>query len=83
MIFLGIPALIVYVFGIPAFALTVLYNRRFRLGTPMVRSMIGFLYNGYKIYDPKHPKERTAFFWEIVVILRKIGVVFVSVFLKQ
>jgi hypothetical protein len=60
--------------GIPAFAFFKMYKRRNELGKQEVKEMFGFLYNGYK----KH-----AFYWEIVIMYRKICIIFISVFLNK
>jgi len=44
------------------------------LDTKVAKEKFGFLYNGYK---------RHNYFWEIVVMYRKIFCIFIAVFLKK
>lgn len=74
MFFVGIPALLLYTFGIPGFAFIILYQRRHQLADPRVKLQFGFLYDGY---------EHEYFFWELWVMIRKVLIIFVSVFLSR
>lgn len=66
--------LLLWVAGIPWAAFAVLREKRRQLGNSEVRQRYGFLFNGYK--------ER-AYFWESLVMLRKVAVIFVAVFLRS
>ena len=52
----------------------VLYKRRNNLSDPRVKLQFGFLYDGY---------EAEYYYWEFWVMMRKVMVIFVSVFLAQ
>ena len=45
-----------------------------RLDTDAVKQRFGFLYNGYK---------RQNYYWEIVIMYRKIFCIFIAVFLRN
>ena len=69
---LGLPSLVIWVLGFPlAFVALLIGAPR---DSPVTKLRYGFLYNGYK------PK---LFFWEAVVILRKVTVKAVSVVLSH
>ena len=70
----SLPALIVWGIGMPAIAIVLLRrnyvnNRLFEVRT---LSIFGFLYNGYKFQN---------YYWEIIILYRKVLIVFVLVFL--
>ena len=70
----GIPGVIGYVIGIPVVTFWVLYRRRFKLNIEgpageATRKTYGFIYQGYGI-----------FYWEVVIMLRKVSMVIVAVF---
>ena len=69
---IALPGLIIWVLGIPIFALLVLIKYRRRLDEIYVRKKIGFLFMGYR---------RKCFFWEIIITYRKLSIAFVSIFL--
>ena len=69
---LAAPSLIIWGFGIPGFALFILYRRRHKLSNLEIREKYGFLYNGYK---------EKMYFWEPVNMYRKIIIIMISVFL--
>eukprot|EP00760_Papus_ankaliazontas_P016627 PhM_4_TR16815/c1_g1_i2/m.104511 len=60
-----------YGVGIPLLGTIVLYRKRHKLLTQGVMSKFGFLYSGYRL---------TRYFWEFVIMLRKMLVVFIIVF---
>jgi hypothetical protein len=70
---IAVPALVIWGFGIPAFAWIVLARNKQDLDLVETREKYGFLYNGYK---------KKYYFWESINMYRKIAVIFVSVFLK-
>jgi hypothetical protein len=59
--------------GIPGIALILIYKERKRLHTVEVKAKFGFLYNGYKYH---------SFYWEILIMYRKIMIIFIQVFLS-
>ena len=70
---LAVPSLIIWGFGIPAFAWLILARNKNNLEKLEAREKYGFLYNGYK---------KNFYFWESVNMYRKITIIFISVFLK-
>mmetsp|Transcript_29150 Transcript_29150/g.36587 ORF Transcript_29150/g.36587 Transcript_29150/m.36587 type:complete len:734 (+) Transcript_29150:3-2204(+) len=74
MMLLGLPGMIVYIFGIPAMGYYVLHRNRFDLDEDHVKLKYGFLYDGY---------EREYFYWEMWVMMRKIFIVFCTVFISR
>jgi len=70
---LGFPGLVVYAFGIPFLAAWMLWYRRERLSEEArTIATLGFLYAGFK---------KEAYFWESVIMLRKVAIAAVAVFL--
>jgi hypothetical protein len=49
-------------------------HNRNDLGNKLVKEQFGFLYNGYR---------NSTYYWEIVIIFRKITIIFISVFLSS
>ncbi|CDW73142.1 UNKNOWN [Stylonychia lemnae] len=83
------PSVIIWALGIPAFALILLMrNRKIILQIESsqnlskadkwtikrIKTRLGFLFNGYKI---------KTFYWEIVILYRKILIVMITVFLSS
>eukprot|EP00741_Cyanophora_paradoxa_P003800 tig00000718_g3694.t1 len=60
---LGAPAIVVYGFGIPLGTFFILFRNRNRLNDPAIKRKFSFLYRGY---------EQRCWYWEIVVIIRKL-----------
>jgi hypothetical protein len=73
-VFLCLPALITLVAGIPGIASYMLWRSRHNLHRRHIRFRFSILFIGY---------EDRAFFWEIVVAVRKLTVSAISVFLLQ
>jgi hypothetical protein len=69
---LGIPAMVVYAFGIPVTAGLVLWWNRGQLEQKRVKATLGFLYTGYRA---------ETYYWETVVMIRKALVATIAVFL--
>ncbi len=69
----GLPGLVCWVLGIPVAAFLILYERKAQLANQEMISRFGFLYNGYK---------RRSYYWESVIMLRKVGMIFTAVFLQ-
>ena len=70
----ALPCLITWGIGIPAGVWILLNKEREGLDTIAVKEKFGFLYNGYK---------RGSFFWEIVIMYRKILMIAISVFMNR
>jgi hypothetical protein len=70
----ALPFLILWGIGIPAIVLLMMSKESDKLDTVDVKRKFGFLYNGYK---------RHNYFWEIVIMYRKILCIFVAVFLNR
>jgi hypothetical protein len=66
------PSIIVWGLGIPFFAFVLMYRERKRLDRVETKEKFGFLYNGYQV---------ELFFWEIVIMYRKIAMIFIAVFI--
>lgn len=66
------PSIVVWGLGIPFFALILMYRDRFRLEQVTTKEKFGFLYNGYT---------SLLYYWEIVIMYRKIAMIFISVFI--
>ncbi|TNV88194.1 hypothetical protein FGO68_gene1286 [Halteria grandinella] len=72
---IALPSLIVYSVGIPTLGLYILYQKRHEFETLGVKQRYGFLYNGYRA--------GFAQFWELIIIYRKVILIFIQVFLPQ
>ena len=70
----GIPSLLLLALGIPFFAFVLLEEQKERLTNQEVKSKFGFLYNGYKLKN---------YYWESVIMYRKVAMIFISVFMKS
>ena len=71
-ILLFIPALIVYVLGLPLGALYFLRKHRFNLDDKIPRFHFGILYLGFR---------HECYYWEVLTALRKTSIICVAVFL--
>ena len=71
MTMLGLPQLIVYVVGLPIAGVLVVGMNRAKLSHPRMKYRYAMLYLGYR--DQR-------WWWEVVVVGRKIGMVLISVF---
>lgn len=69
----AVPSLIVWGLGIPFFALLLLSRERNRLDKVEVKQKFGFLFRGYK---------KDYYFWEIVIMYRKILMVVIAVIVE-
>lgn len=70
---LGVPPIVIWVFGLPVIALYLLIKRRHKLNEPEVKRYYIVLYQGYR---------HERFFWEFINILRKIILLTINVFLS-
>lgn len=66
------PSIIVWGLGIPLFAFILMFRDRHKLQEIETKEKFGFLYNGY---------QTDLFYWEIVIMYRKIGMIFIAVFI--
>ena len=73
-LFVATPSLIIWGFGIPLIAWITLSRNKSDLELIDLREKYGFLYNGYK---------KSFYFWESVIMYRKIMIIFISVFLSE
>eukprot|EP01017_Pseudomicrothorax_dubius_P009638 TRINITY_DN13312_c0_g1_i2.p1 TRINITY_DN13312_c0_g1~~TRINITY_DN13312_c0_g1_i2.p1 ORF type:complete len:613 (+),score=137.48 TRINITY_DN13312_c0_g1_i2:214-2052(+) len=71
---LAVPSLVVWGFGTPVFAWALLWTKKSQLEDPLFRTKLGFLYDGYRI---------EVFFWEFIILYRKIAMVFIAVFMSS
>ena len=72
---LALPALIGWGIGMPAVCLFLLIKNKNDLQNPDMKLKYGYLYIGYNLDK--------AFYWEFIIMYRKILVAFVSVFLSS
>jgi hypothetical protein len=66
--------MIVWGFGIPLFAFFLLFVERDKLDRLEVRQKLGFLFRGYTL---------KFYFWEIVIMFRKITLILIQSFLVK
>ncbi|CAG9321984.1 unnamed protein product [Blepharisma stoltei] len=71
---ISLPAILVWEIRMPTMCLFMLLKNRGQLDNINMRIKYGFLYNGYK------PE---SYYWEFVIIYRKIGIICVTVFLAS
>lgn len=72
---MAIPSIIVYSVGIPLAGIVLIFRNRSQLKKDHVRQRYGFLYNGYR--------GGLAKYWEMVLIYRKVVLIFIQMFLVQ
>ncbi|CDW85156.1 UNKNOWN [Stylonychia lemnae] len=72
--YVAIPSIIVWGLGIPFFALIILERINKQLDKIQIRQKYGFLYRGYKI---------DYYYWEIVIMYRKILIILIAVFVSN
>lgn len=65
------PAIVVWGLGIPFFAFYLMFRMRKKLDSVEARAQYGFLFRGYK---------KEFYYWEIVIMYRKLVFIFISVF---
>lgn len=70
-IFLTVPAIIVWGFGIPISAVRLLRLSKDKLDTEEVQLTLGYIYSGYTY---------KAYYWEEYIMIRKMLLIFVSTF---
>jgi hypothetical protein len=69
---LALIGLVIWGLGIPAFTYLLMSKEKETLDTQASKIRFGFLYNGYK---------RENYYWEIIIMYRKIICLFIAVFL--
>jgi hypothetical protein len=70
----ALPGMVVWGFGIPLFALALLIHEQKRIDKLEVRQKLGFLFRGYTL---------KFYYWEIVIMFRKIALILIQSFLVQ
>ena len=70
-LFLTVPAIIVWGFGIPIAVARLLYLNKSKLDTESVQMTLGYVYSGYTY---------KAYYWEEYIMIRKMILIFVSAF---
>ena len=70
----ALPSIVVWGMGIPLFALVLMIQNKKKLKTIQMKEKLGFLYNGYKL---------KYYFWEVIIMYRKIMMVVISVVIYQ
>ena len=70
---LGIPMILLWVIGLPALGLYIVWYYRERLDDPLVLSRYKILFQGYR---------KEVFYWEFTNILRKVSIIMINVFLS-
>ena len=70
----GIPAVVVWVFAVPLLCLGILIRNRREQDEVWVKMQYGFLITGYR---------RETYYWEFVILFRKIAVICCSVFITN
>ena len=68
---MALPSIIVWGLGIPFIMLIFLIKSRGRLDIIEIREKWGFLFSGYK---------KDFYFWEILIMYRKVLIIFISVY---
>jgi len=66
-----VPQLFLHIIGFPALGLYFLFRNRAKLHHPVVRARFGLFLGGYR---------SDRYYWEVVVIFRKVAVVILSIF---
>ena len=69
----AIPSIFLWGLGIPFFALIIMIRVKDKLDLLKIREQYGFLFRGYK---------NKFFFWEVVIMYRKIIIIFIAVFVN-
>ena len=72
--YVALPSIFVWGLGIPFFAWALLTIEKDKLDTIKVREKYGFLYRGYR---------KDFYYWEILIMYRKILLIFISVFISS
>lgn len=70
----AVPSIMVWGIGVPSLCLLILWKRKRMLDLTEMKLRLGFLYNGY---------EYSKFYWEFVILYRKIAIISIAVFLTN
>jgi hypothetical protein len=70
---IALPCVLIWGLGIPAMIYVLMAKEKENLGTDAAKIKFGFLFNGYK---------PSNYYWEIVIMYRKIICLSISVFLN-
>lgn len=70
----ALPCFLAWGIGIPAGVWVLMLRDKERMDTVAVKEKFGFLYHGYK---------RSSYFWEIIIMYRKILMIAISVFMNR
>ena len=70
----GMPGIVLWSVGIPVCVYRALKQNKHQMETVLVKEKFGFLFNGFR---------KSSYHWEIVTMLRKTTIIFISVFLQQ
>ena len=70
----AIPSILVWAVGLPTMVLIIMIKRKRFLYRSSNKIIFGFLYNGYKL---------SRFYWEFVIMYRKVIMVAIAVFLNR
>jgi hypothetical protein len=70
--FVALPCILVWGLGVPTLILLYMHRNRRELDFIVNRLRFGFLYNGFR---------KNTFYWEIIILYRKISVICCAVFL--
>ena len=70
---IALPGIVVWGIGTPAVCLAYIWKNRLLLGKLQMKLRFGFVYNGYEL---------DRFYWEFVILYRKIAIICCSVFLS-
>jgi hypothetical protein len=71
---ISLPGIIVWALGVPTIVLIIISKRYRHLSSDTNKVIFGFIYNGYK---------QSRFFWEFVILYRKILIICVAVFMTE
>ena len=70
----ALPSIVLWGLGIPIFGLIQIFLNKENLEKISVRKKYGFLYRGYK---------KTFYYWDILIMYRKIFIIALAVFLRD
>lgn len=72
--YIALPSLLVWGLGIPFFGFIALTRARKSLDIIQIREKWGFLFSGLK---------KESYYWEIVIMYRKMLIIFISIYVTQ
>ena len=71
--YVALPCFVIWGLGIPATIFVLMRKENETLETQATKQKFGFLFNGYK---------KNNYYWEIVIMYRKILCIFIAILLK-